>query len=150
MEPYKIVPFENKYLSEMVDMYIRFYDPKQVDWDVKSVLAYLKKIVEDNQDFCLEALEGDKCVGAIFVDKGLPCKNKWLLLESIQVLEDHQNKGIGGALLNALVNKARLSGYFGIHFLVDAKKPNLLDWYKKKGAQSTDLVEYAIYINETE
>jgi GNAT superfamily N-acetyltransferase len=138
--------FQKIHLPEMTQLYIRLYDPKEIDWDIQTTTNFLEQIVTNNSPYCFEALIDGACVGAIFVTKGLPCKNVYLAIEPIQVLETHQGEGIGTQLLTALLDKAKTDGIFGIHFLIDKGKEPLISWYAKHGAVPTQALEYAIYL----
>lgn len=139
----KIVRFENRYLDEMSELFMRAYSEPGYEWDLKTTKGYLIRNIEDAPEYCLMAVSGDdECMGAVFCSIDPYYEGKMVFVDTLQVKGKFRKQGVAKALLAAVFEKAKEEQIRGVHFLVDKRAKFPKEWYESMGFEPTSWVEY--------
>ena len=142
----KIVKFDSMFLDEILKSFIDSFS----GWSVEKAKAYLMQTYLANQDFCFMALNKDEeLLGAIFCKIGPSKTGDLLIIESLQVIDEYRNKGVGTALLKHAINKACEINILNIGMMSPVKNQFPISWYKKIGFEETGWVELSTTVDKT-
>jgi ribosomal protein S18 acetylase RimI-like enzyme len=142
---WSIVCFENKYLDDMAQLFVKEYSEKDAEWNKKTAKRYLLNDTETSPDYCYAAIDkNNKCIGAIFCRLDPYYKGNLLFIDSLQVYSNFRKQGIATALLKKVKRICKKNKIIGIHLLADNTKDFPKEWYKKLGFEKTDWVEFEV------
>jgi GNAT superfamily N-acetyltransferase len=142
----RIIPFENKYLEEMVRLFVKVYSDEEGKYPLDMAKSRLEDDLKTGRKYSFIALEGEVFIG------GIVCKIIWaekgreLFVDTVQVDPAHQKSGAGTLLMKAAVVAAKVDGITTACFIVDTTSPFPGSWYQKLGFKKTN---YALYWGET-
>lgn len=89
----------------------------------------LAGMVSDKSDSILVAEVDGKVVGSLFI-----MDNGWMaIVFRLAVRERYRERGVGTKLLRAAEERLTEKGYEEVQILVDEKKKELHDWYRRRG-----------------
>jgi len=152
-------------VQAMVDMAFLFVGKSDLDEALKLFEFFISQ--KSNQysfENCLVAAESDEITGSITAYDGSKLdqlrkpflnyiKEKYnytktpedeteageLYIDTVSVSKDHQRKGIGRKLIEAMIEKAKIDGFERVGLLVDVKNPSAKRLYQKIGFQHSGL-----------
>ena len=146
----KIIPFEEKYADEMIQLYQDEYSENENHtWSyekAKESLEVCWKYFAD-VNFVVVDDSGELMEG-IFNLINPYFQSDVLFIISIQVKPEFRGKGVATALLKNAVEVAKAKGITGIRLLTDERKEFPKSWYEKLGFQKSGYTEYAAEISE--
>ena len=89
----KILPFNEKYVGEMAELFASVYSEPGYEWDARTAKEYIERDYKYYPDFCFMALnEKDEIMGAIFCAVHPYYKSKMLLIDTLQVKDEYRKK----------------------------------------------------------
>lgn len=148
----KIVPACEKYIESYWKTFDKVASEKKYLGVTKGFSLEITRrfiqdsIVQDNPHFF--AIENDNVIG--WCDLILkPFVNQKTGYLGIGIIENFRKKGIGSALFNKLINKAKIQNYDYIELEVRESNVNAFSIYKKWGFVEIDKVKKGIYIQNT-
>ncbi|MFW5703062.1 MAG: GNAT family N-acetyltransferase [Candidatus Dojkabacteria bacterium] len=146
---YKIIPYEEKYEDDIVELFLDSYHEPGYEWDYGVAKKYLRHNFEDYPDYNFVAVDdnGDH-IGSVVCSVKHYYKGKVLFVESLQVMEEYRGKGVGKKLLSEVVQLAKKDGLTHIQFLADGGRDFPRKWYEDLGFLPTNWIEYEANIND--
>ena len=137
-----IVPFDEKYMDEMAELFVDAYSEPDCEWDMETARKYLKRNTDEFGEYCFLAVENNECLGGVFCKLDPYCKGYFLLVDSLQVKKKFRKNGVATKLLRKVFEVAKENGVDGVHLLADGRKGFPKSWYKRMGYEPTGWVEY--------
>lgn len=121
---FKIVPFEEKWLEEMTELFSSSYQDPGYEWDVPTSRKYLQNsYCPEFAKFCFAAVnDKGECLGAIFCNIDAYETGNFLYISQIQVKPEFRRLGIARSLMKKAMRAGKESGCKGTHLLTDSRK----------------------------
>lgn len=92
---------------------------------------------------------GEKVIGiALYFYRFSTWRGPTLHIEDLIVKKEYRGKGIGEALMNAVVEKARIEGRDRVELDVEGDNESAIAFYKKKGFEVKEWYAAKLYLNE--
>lgn len=134
----EIIKFELWALDNIVESFTDSFS----GWTIENSKKYLMQSYLISPDFCFMAIGKDKEVlGAIFSKVGPSKSGDTLIVESLQVIKKHRNKGVGKSLLKHTVDEAHKNNFLNISMLSPEENDFPFSWYERIGFKKTGWVE---------
>lgn len=119
------------------------YDPDLVlDWaQSEKGKAYFTNLLNDSNDVCFVAEDGDKLVGYIAASPKPIAhrKSKYIEIENLGVAQAYQRKGVGSLLMEKCLEWAKERGYEKVYLSSYFANTQAIDFYKKNGFSEIEL-----------
>lgn len=145
----KIIPFENKYLEEMAQLYAEYFSEDDAVWSLEMAQKRIMQSVNKAPKYCLVAIdENNNCFGGIFCETYVNYSGDSLYVDAIQVKKEYQKLGVGKALFKEAVSLAQKDGIDSVFLYVDSKNEFPASWYEKIGMEKTSYIPFAAKIEE--
>jgi GNAT superfamily N-acetyltransferase len=112
-----------------------------IDASAKALARVLEDVARDSaRGFILVARENGRVVGVAYVATILSMEHCGLVawLEELYVTPDCRQRGIGTALMTAVLKRAREAGIVAIDLEVDARQSRAIAFYQRMGFRSLD------------
>lgn len=111
-------------------------------FDSPPTAAWTARYLESAGHHLLVAVAGERPVGFVTgIETTHPDKGTEMFLYELSVHEDHRNRGIGRALVEALADLARGRGCYGMWVATDASNAAALATYRAAGAEPPEPCE---------
>lgn len=142
----KILPATNNHLPAILDIVNHniLHSTALYDYDVKD-MAYINQWFEEKQSAgwpVIVAIKGDKVVGyGTYGPFRFKDGYKFTVEHSVYVTEGHAGKGIGGLLLEELIQLAKDGGYHTMIGGIDAGNTGSIAFHKKYGFTEAGLLK---------
>jgi GNAT superfamily N-acetyltransferase len=139
MHPLSITLATSDECSECARLLVEQLREHGVEVSVERLAGLLKKSITDGQSgFLLLARTGNRAVGVAYVATILSAEHcgpaGWL--EELYVNPDYRNQGIGTALINAVIERARENGMIALDLEIDAAHDRAASLYERLGFRS--------------
>jgi GNAT superfamily N-acetyltransferase len=122
--------------SESARLLVQQLAEHRVDASAEQLSCVLEKIVVDAaRGFVLLARENGRIVGIAYVATILSAEHCGLVawLEELYVMPSHRSRGIGTALIAAMIERARKAGIVAIDLEIDAGHSRAESLYRRLG-----------------
>src|SRR4030042_3715795 len=115
----KIIPFEQQYLKEMVQLFIDEYSVPGYEWSLSVTEEYLKRDLNNFPQYCLVAVDdNNNFIGGILCRVDPYYKGHFLFIDVLHVKKEYRKKSVAKSLLKQVMIIAKENKLEGIHFLV--------------------------------
>ena len=144
---YTIVHFEESFLKSIVESFVESFP----SWSNDKAGLYLMQSYMSSPEFCYVCIGGTNEVLAGIFCKVAPYNQGFsLVIESLQVLKNHRVEGVGSALLQSVIEKAKEKNITHISMLAPTHNDFPLSWYRALGFEESGWVELVANLNELE
>ena len=136
MEEFSIASATVSDCSESARLLVQQLAEHRVDASAEQLSCVLEKIVADAaRGFVLLARENGRIVGIAYVATILSAEHCGLVawLEELYVMPSHRSRGIGTALIAAIIERARKAGIVAIDLEIDAGHSRAESLYRRLG-----------------
>jgi GNAT superfamily N-acetyltransferase len=127
--------------SEAAGLLVEQFCEHGVDASAEQLSHVLEKVVTDGtRGFLLLARSKSRIVGAAYVATILSAEHCGLVawLEELYVTPSHRSRGIGTALITAILERARETGIVAIDLEIDARHRRAESLYRRFGFRPLD------------
>lgn len=144
----KIIPFEEKYADEMIQLYQDEYsEDENHTWSYEKAKESLEVCWKYFADVNFVVVDDSgELMGGIFNLINPYFQSDVLFIISIQVKPEFRGKGVATELLKKALEVAKEKGITGIRLLTDGRKDFPKSWYEKLGFQQSGYIEFTAEI----
>ena len=140
-QAFAIVSATGSDCSECAWLLVQQLAEHSVDASAEQLSCVLEKTVADAaRGFVLLARENGRIVGIAYVATILSAEHCGLVawLEELYVMPSHRSRGIGTALIAAMIERVRTAGMVAIDLEIDAGHSRAESLYRRLGFRSLD------------
>jgi len=126
---FEIVPFAPEHAAEAHEI------EKAVFSDPWSRRALTESAANPDAAYCAAVLTGGECIGyaGMYLARGAEGSAGQASINNIAVAEPYRRAGVGGALLAALISRARREGADEVFLEARISNANAIAFYEKRG-----------------